>query len=839
MKKPIMLMLYLALVAWAGSPHTKAQIAQGDVLIIKEGLIMPLPRVFVRAPFHVDPVEASLLTGKWKTPREGRIIQINDTLKSAWEPITSDEGGWFSGGDLRSGWVYMTLEADVPGVVLLEGMGHTMVYVNGVPRVGNKYQAKDEFEDWEPRFNFSLMPVPLNKGINEFLFHVSRGRLKVQIHEVKEGAYLNVRDLTLPDFIAGKSLDGWAGVVVINASSKPLKGLELLARGKGIDDSENAVPLIQPYSIKKVPFKISGQAPSEQGNTDVELKLTRSGETIDQATFPMRILQPGQPYKKTFISQIDHSVQYYAVNPVVDKNIEGPPALVLSVHGANVEAINQAGSYHNKSWANIVSPTNRRPYGYDWEDWGRIDALEVLDHAKKELGHDPSRVYLTGHSMGGHGTWILGATYPDRFAAIGPSAGWISWWSYVMEEGARERSGMEEMLDRATLPLRTLELKENFKQHGVYIIHGDEDRSVPVEQARTMVEQLSAFHKDFMYHEEPGAGHWWDNSEETGTDCVDWAPLFDFFARHARPGKQRIRRIEFKTANPGVSANNNWLTIEAQMVPLKMSAVDIQFDPGQNKFFGTTSNVFRLSFDLSVADAGRPILIDLDENVLQVEGMTGTHKKLYLERDIDRWKHLMEAPGKDEKGPHRYGTLKDAINHNVVMVFGTNGNEVENQWAQHKARYDAEVFWYQGNGAIDIIADTEFEPSDYPDRNVILYGNSQTNLAWNKLLANCPVRVSKGTMRLGDRLLTGDDLACLMVYPRNDSDHASVGVISGTGKMGMQLTNNLPYMLPGNGFPDCLVLSSDWADHGVKGIQVAGFFGNDWQIDSGDFAFQE
>ena len=54
----------------------------------------------------------------------------------------------------------------------------------------------------------------------------------------------------------------------------------------------------------------------------------------------------------------------------------------------------------------------------------------VLDQVTKSLAFDPTRVYLTGHSMGGHGTWILGSTYPDRFGAIGPSAGWISFWSY-------------------------------------------------------------------------------------------------------------------------------------------------------------------------------------------------------------------------------------------------------------------------------------------------------------------------------------------------------------------------------------------------------------------------
>ena len=36
---------------------------------------------------------------------------------------------------------------------------------------------------------------------------------------------------------------------------------------------------------------------------------------------------------------------------------------------------------------------------------------------------------ISGHSMGGHGTWNIGVQFPGTFAALGPSAGWISFWS--------------------------------------------------------------------------------------------------------------------------------------------------------------------------------------------------------------------------------------------------------------------------------------------------------------------------------------------------------------------------------------------------------------------------
>src|SRR4029077_10978732 len=134
--------------------------------------------------------------------------------------------------------------------------------------------------------------------------------------------------------------------------------------------------------------------------------------------------------KATFISRIDGSVQYYAVNPASGPAGDARPALFLSLHGASVEAIGQADAYSPKSWGYLVAPTNRRPYGFDWEDWGRIDAIEVLTLAMNRFHTDSSRTYLTGHSMGGHGTWQVGVTFPDHFAAIAPSAGWISFASY-------------------------------------------------------------------------------------------------------------------------------------------------------------------------------------------------------------------------------------------------------------------------------------------------------------------------------------------------------------------------------------------------------------------------
>ena len=75
-----------------------------------------------------------------------------------------------------------------------------------------------------------------------------------------------------------------------------------------------------------------------------------------------------------------------------------------------------------------------------------------------------------------------------------------------------------------------------------------------------------------------------------------------------------------------------------------------------------------------------------------------------------------------------------------------------------------------------------------------------------------------------------------MIRPRPVSDVASVGVVSGTGIVGMKSTDRLPYFVSGVAYPDCVVFDqSVWAK-GIEGVRVAGFFGLDWTVGHGNFA---
>ncbi|HAN87448.1 MAG TPA: hypothetical protein DCQ13_07360 [Firmicutes bacterium] len=53
------------------------------------------------------------------------------------------------------------------------------------------------------------------------------------------------------------------------------------------------------------------------------------------------------------------------------------------------------------------------------------DLYELLKEIKSGYDIDEDRVYLTGLSMGGHGTWVFAVQHPDEFAAIVPICGWL------------------------------------------------------------------------------------------------------------------------------------------------------------------------------------------------------------------------------------------------------------------------------------------------------------------------------------------------------------------------------------------------------------------------------
>jgi predicted esterase len=778
-----------------------------------DGLTIRGTANYNRAALYQDPVAYAIYKGTLTAAEEGASLTGSKTgTEAKWTKVTADTAGRFRMRGGEGTYTYFSYDAPADQSAIMNIQGNSAVFVNGEPHMGDPY-----------RFGWMNVVVKLKKGKNNFFVRggMGLGMLTIPTKPV----LLDVKDFTAPFIVPGQSAAKLkAAVVVINTGDIALKNLQMLSSigGKEVKSNLQSVPA---YSTRKVYFEFDGTTVQTKGFTDCALTLLQDGKALDKATVKIESTTLGDKYSETFVSNIDGSLQYYSVAPQVGGQKDGQ-ALFFSVHGAGVEAINQVRAYKSKDWGNLVSPTNRRPRGFNWEDWGRLDALEVLNIAKKEFKPHPQHIYLTGHSMGGHGTWFLGATYPDKWAAIAPCAGYPTLKTYGSADGVvpdTSSTDYGKLLLSASNQSDVPKLAQNYKQVGVYILHGDADETVPVAFARQMRQLLAPFHPDVSYYEYPGGSHWYSD------ESVDWKPIFDLFKWHTIPLDTAFNTIDFTTASPGISASNHWATIHQQVVPFQYSHIKLTRNKRYASITGTLENVELLKLSLAGFAQGKAISISLDGAESLKYTTKSDNDSIYLKKADKAWA-LVNQPGANEKGPHRYGTFKDGFNKNLLYVYGTGGTAQEQAWAVAKARYDAESWYYRGNGAFDIISDKEYSKAKYAGRNVVLVGNSATNSAWKVLLSDCPVNVSNGVVKVGTKQYTGTDLATYFVWPIAGTTGNSVSVISGSGIEGMRATNANQYFTGGSGFADVMVYKLGMLKDGIGHVTYAGFYDNQWKV---------
>jgi predicted peptidase len=123
-------------------------------------------------------------------------------------------------------------------------------------------------------------------------------------------------------------------------------------------------------------------------------------------------------------------------------------------------------------------------------------AVMALDQTMREYQTDPSRVYLTGLSMGGNGTWYIAYRNPKRFAAIAPICSWVSPQIWKVDPVVPADSGEHFSA-----------LARQLRQVPTWIFHGEIDPAVPVDESRKAFAALQAAGAPAQYTEVPGTGH--------------------------------------------------------------------------------------------------------------------------------------------------------------------------------------------------------------------------------------------------------------------------------------------------------------------------------------------
>ncbi len=811
--------LILVLVAAPGRGQEAPAAPPEPELVGGEWLVLPAVDTRGRQPFNPDAVFVRyLLERPFAAPSEGQTVRGTNGERETWTKVSVDEQGrvpWtVKHRRNHVAWAYRTYDSDHERVVLADCNRGASLFVNGTGYVGDIYSL-----------NTGPVPVLLRKGANHIFVRGSRGGSKLTFKDVDPAMpiVLSAMDMTLPDLVVGEAYVGEAAITITNASAD--SWIDWLDQAPPGDATFIDPPSIAPLAVLKLPLRISAPAispePDAAGAHTILVHFPAkdpfsSGPPLNVGTIlPLRVREPEQVRKITFRSAQDDSVQYYAVRPPTGD----AAGVVLSLHGAGVKAPAQARSYGPKEDLWICAPTNRRPYGFDWQDWGRRDAYEALEHVLAATGVDPAEVYLTGHSMGGHGTWHLAANDPDRFRAIGPSAAWSQFdnvWA------GRPNAARDEPWLGADRASDTMSLIDNLAQIPTFILHGEKDDNVPLSEAERMLAALRAAGAAPLHHFEPDKKHWWDGYPEPGTACVDWPAMFELFSAPEQASPQS-GRMSFTSVDPGVDSTHGFVTVE-QVLEYGQS-FHVSSERMGNAIHVDTQNVAHLQVTSPLPG---------EEIVWVLNGTTahmGAERSLWFHTDGEKWTLADGAPPAGEKSSVLSGPFKRAFDRRFVMVIGTAGDETENDTLLARARYDAQVWKYRGNGRGEIVTDENFKKGDYAGRNVVLYGNVSTNTAWTTVIGgDTPIAAERGKLTVGEKTYEGDAYAALFVRPRKDDPAAIVGVFADTGVAGSRLGYNVLTFVSGVGYPDYTVFSPTVLHAGTDGVLEAGWFDVKWKI---------
>lgn len=130
--------------------------------------------------------------------------------------------------------------------------------------------------------------------------------------------------------------------------------------------------------------------------------------------------------------------------------------------------------------------------------WNPADLIALLGHIISKYKIDESRIYVTGLSMGGNGTWKLAAEIPNRIAAIIPICGWGDPFAATM---------------MGKLP--------------VWVFHGAKDVVVPLKSSEEMVEVMKRNGGEVKFTVYPEANH------DSWTETYNNPEIYEWLLKHS------------------------------------------------------------------------------------------------------------------------------------------------------------------------------------------------------------------------------------------------------------------------------------------------------------------
>ncbi len=333
-----------------------------------------------------DPVKAALEKGTFAYPKAGP-----DANKIHWSARVPTAGGKLGNFPSSSSGPYMVwavtkVKMDAPAHLMIMTAPSYEVWINGALRPGDVYGSRTPYVSLPAKAGENTIAVRyyVRKSTNAYAL----------LQTTSDELYINEKDLTYPEFPLGDTSEVCLGTPLLNLSDIAAHTLTVKVVGNQyFQETTRTYPGVGPRSLSQVAFSLKPKAAFTKAGEEVTVKLHLESPALKFAyerEIKLKTVDNKTAYRWTRFSRVDNSCQYAGVLPPSSFDKTKKYALILSLHGAGVAGIGQAKAYSQKDWAYVVAPTNRRRFGFDWEVWGRLDALEALDHAMASFNIDPT-----------------------------------------------------------------------------------------------------------------------------------------------------------------------------------------------------------------------------------------------------------------------------------------------------------------------------------------------------------------------------------------------------------------------------------------------------------------
>jgi dienelactone hydrolase len=478
-------------------------------------------------------------------------------------------------------------------------------------------------------------------------------------------------------------------------------------------------------------------------------------------------------YRLAWQDDIDGSPQFARAYLPGNYNRSKKWPLVIKLHGynpPNPEYVRWWAADSRHSLADVEYGKNEgiiliEPHGRGNTQYlglGDQDVVRVIQLAKEHFNVDEDRVYLTGESMGGWGTWNVGTRHPELFAALAPVFGGVDYHSYLSDEQIAGLSPLARFLQEKS---SSWALADGLLNLPVFVYHGDVDQSVNVDWSRYGVRMLQRWGYDIRYMEMPGYGH-----EELNQfpNLVAW---FLTHRRVAQPRHVRVRSAELQNASA------YWATVEQFDRPDRFMVVDAEVC-APNTLRVDSQNVLALTLapGTQLVDPSKPVDVVWNgeaQTVAVNDGRITLRAKGYQAAIL-------------AKNTRIAGPLGDIFNTPFAIVTGTaSADPAMNEVCRQKAQ-TLTNFWHEWQRQPPrVFKDSELSDADAARYSLILIGGPAANLVARKLADKLPLNVSSDQITVGGRSFAATDARVQMIYPNPLNVRRYVLVIAATSATGM------------------------------------------------------